>query len=266
MATGWRSSRGGRGRSDMSDHRRFFVDPEQIGAEEAVLEGSIARQISKVLRLKIGDAIALLDGLGNVYHAEIAAISAETVRARILSKETSVNEPSLRLVLASCVPKSDRTELIVQKCTELGISELVLVRSERTVVRLDESGQDKKLDRLRKIATEAAEQCGRSIVPRIRGVVSFSELVEMIGEFPLAVIAWEEEETSVSLREALRAKAGVESVLLVIGPEGGLTEREVELAKSAGAVSVSFGGRVLRTDTAAIAGCAALMYELEGQL
>lgn len=252
--------------SVMSDHRRFFVSPEQIGTEEAVLEGSLARQICKVLRLKVGDAITLLDGAGNVYGAQIAAVSTEIVRARILSKQTHVNEPSLRLVLASCVPKSDRIELIVQKCTELGISELVLVRSERTVVRLDGPGQERKLDRLRRIAAEAAEQCGRSMIPSLRGVLSFSELVEMIGEFPLAVIAWEEEETTVSLRDALRAKAGVESVLLVIGPEGGLTEREVELTKSAGAVSVSFGSRVLRTDTAAIAGCATVMYELEGQL
>lgn len=249
----------------MSDHRRFLVNPEQIGAEEAVLEGSTARQISRVLRLTVGDAVALLDGTGNVYHAQITSISAQSVRARILSKEANVNEPALRLVLASCVPKNDRIELIVQKCTELGISEIVLVRSERTVVRLDEPGQDKKLDRWRKIATEAAEQCGRSIAPRLRGVVSFAQLVEMIGEFSLAIVAWEEE-SAVSLREALKGKAGVESVLIVIGPEGGLTEPEVELAKAAGAVSVSLGGRLLRTDTAAIGTCAAVMYELEGQL
>ena len=202
----------------------------------------------------------------------LRAPSARSVSAAIRTRPQAcaatspIAEPSLRLVLASCVPKSDRIELIVQKCTELGISELVLVRSERTVVRLDGPGQERKLDRLRRIAAEAAEQCGRSMIPSLRGVLSFSELVEMIGEFPLAVIAWEEEETTVSLRDALRAKAGVESVLLVIGPEGGLTEREVELTKSAGAVSVSFGSRVLRTDTAAIAGCATVMYELEGQL
>lgn len=249
----------------MSDHRRFFVSPQQIGPEEAVLDGNTARQISKVLRLKVGDAITLLDGTGNVYHAQITAISVQSVRARIVSKEANTNEPALRVVLASCVPKNDRIELIVQKCTELGISEIVLVRSERTVVRFDESDLDRKLERWRKIATEAAEQCGRSIVPRLRGVIGFTGLVEMIGEFPLAIVAWEEE-NALSLRDALRQRAGAGSVLIVIGPEGGLTEREVELARSAGAVSVSLGGRLLRTDTAAIATCAAVMYEIEGEL
>jgi len=104
------------------------------------------------------------------------------------------------------------------------------------------------------------------MVPRVHGVVSFAELIETIGEFDLAIVAWEEEDTSITLRNLLHAKAGAESVLLIIGPEGGLTEREVQLAKTAGAVSVSLGSRVLRTDTAAIAGCAAVMYELEGQL
>lgn len=249
----------------MSDHRRFFVSPQQIGSEEAVLDGSTARQMSKVLRLQQGDAITLLDGTGNVYHAQITAISAQGVRARIQSQEANTNEPALRVVLASCVPKNDQIELIVQKCTELGISEIVLVRSERTVVRLDEPDLDRKLERWRKIATEAAEQCGRSIVPRLRGVIGFAALVGMIGEFPLAIVAWEEE-NALSLRDALRQRAGVGSVLIVIGPEGGLTEREVELAKSAGAVSVSLGGRLLRTDTAAIATCAAVMYEIEGEL
>jgi 16S rRNA (uracil1498-N3)-methyltransferase len=262
----------------MSDHRRFFVSAQQIGPEEAVVDGSTARQMSKVLRLVAGDAITLLDGTGNVYHAQITAISAQSVRARILTREANTNEPALRVVLASCVPKNDRIELIVQKCTELGISEIVLVRSERTVVRFDEADLDRKLERWRKIATEAAEQCGRSMVPRLRGVIGFPGLVEMIGEFPLAVVAWEEE-NALSLRDALRSvsgfplhsnpetpAAGVDSVLIVIGPEGGLTEREVGMAKSAGAVSVSLGGRLLRTDTAAIATCAAVMYELEGQL
>jgi 16S rRNA (uracil1498-N3)-methyltransferase len=263
----------------MADHRRFFVDPSRIGAEEAVLEGAVARQIARVLRLKVGDAIALLDGLGNAYAAEITAVSASAVKARILGRASNVNEPKLRLTLASCLPKSDRMELIVQKCTELGISEIALVQSERTVARPDEDRQGRRLVRLRRIATEAAEQCGRSRAPDIRGTLGFAELVAMVPGFDLAIVAWEEED-GLSLREALRGvsgfplrsnpetpgKTGVESALLVIGPEGGLTEREVESLESAGAVSVSLGPRLLRTDTAAIAACAAVMYELEGEL
>ena len=264
----------------MADHRRFFVDPALIGTEEAVLEGAVARQISKVLRLKVGDAIALLDGLGNAYAAEITAMSASAVKARILGRESNLNEPKLKLTLASCMPKSDRMELIVQKCTELGISEIALVQSERTVARPDEDRQGRRLVRLRRIATEAAEQCGRSKVPGIRGTLGFAELVKMVPRFDLAIVAWEEED-GLSLREALRGVSGfppsarsgsnpetpgVESALIVIGPEGGLTEREVEALKAAGAISVSLGPRLLRTDTAGIAACAAVMYEIEGEL
>lgn len=249
----------------MADHRRFFVSPEQIGEEEAVIEGSIARQIGRVLRLTVGDAITLLDGVGGVYDAKITSITADRVKARILSRKANTNEPRVRLVLASCIPKSDRMELIVQKCTELGISEMILVQSERTITRLDASNLEKKLDRWRKIAREAAEQCGRSKPPTLSGVVGFAELVKMIPEYPLTIVAWEEE-SGLALRDALREHGDAESVLVLIGPEGGLTEREVEAAKSAGAVSVSLGQRLLRTDTAAIATCAAVMYELEGEL
>lgn len=249
----------------MANHRRFLVAPEQISAEEALIEGDTARQICKVLRLKEGDPITLLDGDGGVFETVIAAASPRAVRAEILSAKRNVNEPKLRLALASCLPKSDRIEHIVQKCTELGISEMVLVRSERTVVRLDESGQAKRLERLNKIAAEAAEQCGRSVAPKLNGIVGFEELIKRARDYDLALVGWEEE-TSVSLCDTLRANKMAKSALLIIGPEGGLTRCEVESAMDAGVKSVSFGDRILRTDTAAVAGCAAIMYELEGQL
>lgn len=249
----------------MADHRRFLISPQQISGEEAVLDGPTARQIAKVLRLKAGDAITLLDGCGNAHQAAIRTVSLDRVVADISASRLDINEPRLRLVLASCLPKSDRIEFIIQKCTELGISEMVLVESERTVTRIDRDSQPKKLERWRRIACEASEQCGRSRVPCLTGVIDYAKLMAMIPGFPLAIVAWEEED-GLSLREALKDKKDVESVLLIIGPEGGLTEKEVEAAKSAGAISVSLGGRLLRTDTAAIATCAAVMYEIEGEL
>lgn len=252
----------------MADHRRFLVPPDQIGEQEAVIDGPVARQIRRVLRLKVGDGITLLDGSGGVYSAEIACLSRGAVKARILDKKTDANEPRLRLALASCLPKSDRAERIVAKCTELGISEMALVRSERTVARPDADNTNKRLARLRRIAAEAAEQCGRSKAPEIRGILAFDDVVEMIPRFDMTIVAWENE-CGLSLRDALRSRTEtptVTSALVVIGPEGGLTEREVEALKSAGATSVSLGPRLLRTDTAAIAVCAAVMYEFEGDL
>lgn len=263
----------------MADHRRFLVKPDEIRYQEAVIEGAVARQITRVLRLKAGDAITLLDGSGGVYSAEITSLSSGVVRARILDSKTDVNEPKLKLTLASCLPKSDRAEYIVAKCTELGISEIALVESERTIARLNADNTDKRLARLRRIAVEATEQCGRSRVPDIRGVIGFDELVGMVPRFDLTIVAWEEE-SGLSLREALRTVSklpgrssseargshGVETVLVVIGPEGGLAEHEVKALTSAGAISASLGPRLLRTDTAAIAACAAVMYEIEGEL
>ena len=249
----------------MGNHRRFFVDPNKISNCEAILDGPVARQIAKVLRLKTGDRISLLDGFGNTYSADIASVSTDTVTAKILDKKSNVNEPRLKLTLASCLPKSDRMELIVQKCTELGISEILLVQSERTIARPDEDRQGKRLARLCRIATESTEQCGRSIAPKIRGTLDFAQLIEIVPKYDLTIVAWEEED-GVSLRNALTDKNSIDSALVVIGPEGGLTQREVESLKSAGAISVSLGPRLLRTDTAAIATCAAVMYELEFEL
>lgn len=246
----------------MSNHRRFLIDPEQIRDSTAELTGATARQIMNVLRLKEDDTICLLDGGGLEHTARIKALSKDTVQAGIESTSQCANEPKLRLTLAVCLPKGDKLDLIVGKCTELGISGLIVVESERTVARPDASKAAARIARWRKIAAEAVEQSGRGVIPACEGIVEFSEVVERIGDYSLALVAWEDER-SVMLREALRENAGAESVLLIVGPEGGLTENEVELARAAGARSVSLGKRRLRTETAAIAACAAIMYEME---
>ncbi|MEN6356953.1 MAG: 16S rRNA (uracil(1498)-N(3))-methyltransferase [Armatimonadota bacterium] len=249
----------------MANHRRFLINPNQINGSDAVISGETARQITKVLRLKEGDMICLLDGLGNEHSALITSISKDHVSTRIITTNLCDREPKLRLTLAICLPKGDRLDLIVQKCAELGISKYIIVNSERVVTRLDESKAADRLARWRKIAGEAVEQCGGARLPEVNGIISFSELPSEIKKNDLALVAWEEEQ-SVSLKGALQENAGAKSVMLIIGPEGGLTEDEVETAKSVGAVCVSLGRRVLRTETAAIAGCAAILYELEGEL
>ena len=249
----------------MGEHRRFFISPEQISGDNATLTGDTARQITKVLRLREGDCICLLDGSGNEHNARISAISKDEVAARIFDTGSCANEAKLRLTLAICHPKGDKLELIVQKATELGISRVVIVNSERTVARPEDSKIAERLIRWRRIAAEAAEQSCRSCIPEIDGVISFDELVDSISGYQLALVAWEDENKT-SLRDVIHGKSNIESVLLIIGPEGGLTNREVEVTKSAGAMCVTFGKRVLRSETAAIAGCAAIMYEMEGEL
>lgn len=249
----------------MGDHRRFFIAPEQIDGDIVRLDDATARQITKVLRLRQGDRICLLDGRGNFHDAQINSTVKGDTTAQILSTSLCQNEPKLDFTLAICIPKGDKLELIVQKSVELGISRIVVVQSERTVTRLDGSKASEKMARWRRIAAEASEQSGRGIIPEMVGIIGFSDLATIIQKTDMAIIAWEEEQET-PLKQVLREKPDSRSALLIIGPEGGLTESEVELARSAGAKSVSLGKRVLRSETAAIAACSVVMYELEGEL
>lgn len=249
----------------MGDHRRFFIAPELINGDTARLDDATAHQIIKVLRLKEGDIINLLDGRGNLYDAKISSTEKNNTTAKIISKYLCKNEPNLHMTLAICLPKGDKIEVIIQKCVELGISRIIAVQSERTISRLDDAKAADKVSRWRRIAAEASEQCGRGIIPKVDGIIKFCDLEDIIKNTEFSIIAWEEEQT-VSIKKILQnAENGIKSALLIIGPEGGLSENEVQLAKDAGATCVSLGKRVLRSETAAITASAVIMYELEGE-
>lgn len=249
----------------MGDHYRFFVDPGCIDGETATVTGACAHQIMRVMRLKEGDRLCLLDGLGNEHEARVASLSKTGVKVNITGASRCLGEPGVRLTLAVCHPKGDKLDLIVQKSAELGISGIVVVKSERSVSRPEPGKIAGRIERWRKIAAEAAEQSGRGTIPDVRWIDGFEELAPLIGDHSLSILAWEDE-SGTTIRDVLRARRGVDSALFVVGPEGGLTQREVDTATEAGAVRVTLGKRVLRCETAAIAGCAAIMYELEGEL
>lgn len=249
----------------MSDHRRFFIDPGQIEGDMAVIREETAHQIARVLRLREGEPIRLLDGSGREYDARIASVSAGEVVVDIVGLCACEREPRLALTLAVCMPKADKLDLIVQKATELGVSRLIVASSERVVSRPEPAKAASRIERWRRIAEEAAEQCGRCRTPEVIGIIDFGELSGYIAGHAVSMIAWEDE-TRASLKSVLSQHARAESAMLIVGPEGGLTQREVAYARSAGALCVSLGSRILRCETAAIAACAAVMYELEGEL
>ena len=248
----------------MSSHlHRFFVQPSQIRDGRITILNPDARQIRTVLRLKIGDDIAVLDGSGNCYQCRIDEIGKEEISATVFEVCTLSTEPEVYLTLAQGLPKGEKYSLIIQKGTELGISEFIAVACARSISKVtDNTG---KYDRWMRIAKEAAEQCGRSKVPVLSGVESFVRIVERIKEYDLSIIAWEEE-TKVKLSDVLKRNKTAKRVLLFIGPEGGFTKEEVDAATQAGAVSVSLGKRILRTETAAIAASTMVFYELQGEL
>ena len=150
---------------------RFFVEKENITDSSAVLYGEDVKHISSVLRLRTGDEVMLCDGIGMDYHARITAISKAEVHFDILSSSPALTEPQCSLTLFQGLPKAGKLETIIQKCVELGISEVVPVAMERSVVRLSKKDFGKKLERYQRVAMEASKQSRRGVIPRVGGLI-----------------------------------------------------------------------------------------------
>ena len=237
--------------------RRFFTD--DIAGQTATITGDDAHHISRVLRMKAGDALSLCDGAGNEYDAVIASVSPEAVACVVGDRHASEAESPVRVTLFQCLPKAGKMELIVQKCTELGVFSVVPVHSARCVV-VPGKDYDKKRERYNRVALEAAKQSRRAMIPQVLPLTELKRIDVRL--FDLFLVAYEDEST-VSLKQALRAAGSPRTIALLIGPEGGLEEGEVRQLVQAGAVSVSLGKRILRTETAGMAMLAQTIYEVE---
>lgn len=235
----------------------FYIEKSDITENIATITGEEAQHISRVLRMKKGDNVTLCDGEGMFYDATLTDFSDKNVTAEITSSRKAETEPEVKLTIFQGVPKNPKLETIVQKLTEIGAVKIVPVDTSRAVAKLDKSA---KVDRLRKIAREAAKQSKRGIVPEVCDCVSFKNAVKMASESDLSIIAYEEE-TETSLKSALSGKSP-KTVSVMIGPEGGFEREEVELAKENGLVSVTLGKRILRTETAPLVIAGAILYEL----
>jgi len=240
---------------------RFFVAPEQISEEKAEIFGEDVKHIAKVLRLQLGDKITILDGTGYQYKTEITDLAKDKVLVKVLEKIKSETEPPINVHLIQGLPKGDKFDLIVQKCTELGIKSLRPVNSERSVVKLDAKKAFVRVERWQKIAKEAAEQSARGLVPRVLELQDLKKVLEGLGDESLVLIPWEAEQSQ-SLREVLKQGVVYKDIYIVIGPEGGFSTAEIEGAKTTGAVPVTLGPRILRTETAGFAALTMILYEL----
>lgn len=235
---------------------RFFLGKDQI----PIIAGSDVHHIKDVLRMKVGNELELLDGSGKIYNAKIAEMEKDKIICEVLSERVEEFESKIKVTLAQCLPKAKKMDLIIQKCTELGAHKIIPTLSERSV------SKGEKLPRWRKIVKEAAEQSGRSIIPEIAPLTPFEQVLKLKPEFDLALIPWElERETSLKkvLTTHLPAgKAGQpNNLLILIGPEGGFSRKEIELAKPAGFTPLSLGPRILRTETAAMVVLSIINYE-----
>lgn len=232
--------------------QRYFVSPDQIHSDHVCLTGDTAHHIIRVMRSKPGDYVVICDNTGKEYDTCLETFQKDQVRGRIVSERASLAEPRLRITLAQALVKSDKMAWIVQKGTELGVSRIVPFSSDHTVVALSDTKATQRQKRWHKVAKEAAEQSRRGRIPDVDVPVNWSDVLAMISQYDLAVIPYERE-TKQAFMSMWQAQQGVQTCLLIIGPEGGFSEEEVAQAQQTGAIPVHLGPRILRAETAALA-------------
>lgn len=241
---------------------RFFVKRENIFQDTINIDSEDVLHISKVLRLQPGDRIVLCDGEGTDFLTIIEGMDKHSVRTSIIGRETSKGEPDIEAVLYQGIPKGTKMDIIIQKCTEMGIKRIVPVSTARTVVKLEsEKDERKKVERWSKIAEEAAKQSGRGRIPEISMPMTLVEALQDAAKLDRVIVPYELE-GSLGIKEALRGSKGA-SIGFIVGPEGGFEASEIEKVRKAGAIPVTLGSRILRTETAGMAVLTAIMYEYD---
>jgi 16S rRNA (uracil1498-N3)-methyltransferase len=237
---------------------RVYVDGPLVSGTRITLQGSAASHITRVLRLRVGAALVLFDGSGGEYESSIDKAHGGEVIVAIGARTPIERESPLLLTLAQGVSRGERMDLVVQKATELGVSQLVPVLTERSVVRLSAQQSDRKVNHWRAIAIAACEQCGRNRLPSVAAPVALRELLASgAANLPGTRLVLSPT-ASATLADLPHPSAGL---TVLVGPEGGLTDEEESAAIAAGFTALRLGPRVLRTETAAIAALTLLQRE-----
>jgi 16S rRNA (uracil1498-N3)-methyltransferase len=230
-------------------HRRFFVPPARISAGVVAFLPEQARQMARVLRLQVGDAVLVFDGSGGELRTALTELTPTRASARILEELPPLQGPGLRITLGQLAPRGPAMDWILSKATELGVARIVPCEGERSVRRPGGGA-----DRWRRIVQEAAEQCGRRELPELTPPATLEVFLQERGPGPLLVCAAEPD--SRPLPEVCRRLRGTPVLALLVGGEGGFTEGELTRLRAGGAILVGLGPRLLRTDTAAVAALA----------
>jgi 16S rRNA (uracil1498-N3)-methyltransferase len=239
--------------------RRFFVQPKDVHAQELCLAGAEAAHLIRVLRLGPGAHIRAFDGNGREYAAVVERLEAERVLCHIVQQVSIQPTMTVPIILGQGLPKADKFEWVIQKTTELGVTEIVPLVTERVVPQIPKGRMAAKQARWEKIAREACKQCGRAMMPQVWPPTPLEMFFSTFQDTDLKLVLWEGEQTR-HLRTVLAACARAASVALVIGPEGGLTPREVAQGESSGFLPVGLGERILRTETASLVAVTLLQY------
>lgn len=244
---------------------KFFVKDNQINNNSINIVGEDVNHISNVLRMKKEDELLVCNQeTGENYITKITSFSKENIECEIVKKIDKTVESNVNITLFQGIPKFDKMELIIQKNTEVGVKKIVPVLMERTVVKLDEKTINKKIERWQKISEVAAKQSMRDIIPEVENVIKLKDIEKQ--NYDIVLVAYENEDKNMLKSELIKlknAKMDKYNIAIVIGPEGGISEKEIEILKNMGAVFVSLGKRILRTETAGIVMSGNIIYELE---
>jgi 16S rRNA (uracil1498-N3)-methyltransferase len=236
---------------------RFFVEGVHVLGESVTFAADDARKIATVLRGRTGDRVHVIDSAGSAFAASLAVADGAVTATLAEPIERGTRETAVRLTLAQAIPKGQKMDLIVEKATELGVAAIVPLRSDRVV---GERTGDHKVERWQRLAKTAAQQCGRNVIPAVAPIAGWGELIATFGSYDRVYVPWELADVR-PLRDTFDADAPtLASALFVVGPEGGFSAHEVERVVAAGAVVVSLGARILRTETVALAVLAAFAY------
>ena len=241
--------------------RRIHIPPERIEGERARLDREEILYLGRVLRLGTGDAVEVFDGEGGLYQGRIEDLGAGCIALGPREEATSDDPPFL---LLQGLPKGEKMDWIVRKAVELGVSRIVPVSCRRSVVRLSPERSKRRVERWRRIAREAARQSGRADLPEVESPRTLDEALALARPEWLRLCPWEGERER-SFREVVEAHREVPGHAVLVGPEGGLEEAEVERAREAGFVTVTLGERILRTETVPLAMLAAVRF-VQGRL
>ncbi|MBJ6724678.1 16S rRNA (uracil(1498)-N(3))-methyltransferase [Geomonas sp. Red875] len=232
--------------------RNFFLGDNAVVDDEACITGELYRHMARVLRLKAGAAVSLTDGAGRSFDGVITEVGAKSLTVKVSAPEAAAESSGYpAITLYQGLPKGEKFDLILQKCTELGVAEVVAFQAARSVVKLKEDRSAGRLERCERIVQEAARQSGRKTIPKVSFAGALGPTLRG-NSHSVKLLLWEGERVN-GLRQALAGMPAPESIAVIVGPEGGLTDEEVRQAQQEGFIPVSLGSRILRTETAGLA-------------
>ena len=234
--------------------KRFLIQEQDIYNNTITIKGDEHNHLANVLRVRVGQTIECFFNGSDIYECQVEQITKQSTTATIIQTRPNLANPQHKVTLFQGLPKSDKLELIAQKCAELGLSEIIPFTSQHTIAKPN----DNKTDRLNKITISASKQCGTTAVLQVSSTITFKAMLDRLKQYDVVIFANEKEQTT-PLTNILHGK---QNIAIVVGSEGGFSVQEIEDIIAQGAVSITLGKRILRTETASIVLTSLVMYNL----